>query len=231
MTNMNRFVTAIIVAAGNSTRMGLGISKQFIPLCSEPVIKHTLRAFEQSDIIDSVVVVCRPQDESEIQKIVEGNFKKVKALVYGGSMRDESVRNGIVAADERTTHYAIHDGARPLIEQDDITAVVSKAFETGAAALGTLVTDTIKVVDENNIIVDTPIREGLRAVQTPQVFEKSLYLKALDNAKDKSLNITDDCKLVETLGENVHIVIGSETNIKLTTQSDITLAETILKLR
>ncbi len=211
--------------------MGLKISKQFIPLCGEPVIKHTLKAFEQSEVINSVVVVCRPQDEYEIHKIADGNFSKVRAVVYGGSVRDESVRNGILAADERTTHYAIHDGARPLIEQKDIAGVVNKAFETGAAALGTLVTDTIKVVDENNIIVDTPIRSQLRAVQTPQVFEKNLYLKALDNAKNKNLNITDDCKLAEALGARVHIVIGSDTNIKLTTPSDINLAKTILKSR
>ncbi len=226
---MNGFVTAIIVAAGGSTRMGLGFSKQFIPLCGEPVIAHTLRAFERADIIASVVVVCREQDKNEIMKIAADNgFGKVKAFVNGGATRDESVRNGIAACDERTTHYAIHDGARPLISVDDIERVVKAAFETKAAALGTNVTDTIKVVDDNENIVSTPLRSTLRAVQTPQVFEKSLYLGALERASAGDETVTDDCKLVELSGGKVRIVPGSETNIKLTTQSDITLAESIL---
>lgn len=224
---MGKFVSAIIVAAGNSTRMGLGKSKQFIKLKGEPVIKHTLWAFEISDVIDSVVVVCREQDEREIKSVIKhGGFSKVKAVVYGGDTRDVSVKNGVNACDERTTHFAIHDGARPLVSDEDITAVVNEAVKCKAAALGTLVTDTIKVVDENNVIVSTPDRSTLRAVQTPQVFEKNLYLKALENGSSKG--ITDDCQLVESIGESVKIVIGSEKNIKLTTQNDMLIAESFL---
>ena len=224
---MNTFVSAIIVAAGNSTRMGLGISKQFIELKGEPVIKHTLKVFENCDVIDSIVVVCREQDENEINNIIKNSvFNKVRAVVYGGDTRDISVKNGISAADERTTHFAIHDGARPLVSEDDIKAVVAKAVRCNAAALGTLVTDTIKVVDENNNIVSTPDRGTLRAVQTPQVFEKNLYLKALNDGSNKG--ITDDCQLVESIGGRVEIVIGSETNIKLTTQNDIKIASMYL---
>ena len=222
------FVSAIIVAAGNSTRMGLGKSKQFIELCGEPVIKHTLWAFEISDVIDSVVVVCREQDENDIKSVIRGGgFGKVKAVVYGGKTRDISVNNGVLACDERTTHFAIHDGARPLVSQEDIKAVVNEAVRCKAAALGTPVTDTIKIVDKDNIIISTPDRSTLRAVQTPQVFERTLYLKAL--AKGSNKGITDDCQLVESIGEKVKIVIGSEKNIKLTTQNDIIIAESILK--
>ena len=225
---MNTFVSAIIVAAGNSTRMGLGKSKQFIELCGEPVIKHTLWAFEISDVIDSVVVVCREQDENDIKSVIKGgSFSKVKAVVYGGETRDISVKNGVQACDERTTHFAIHDGARPLVSNKDIKAVVEEAVKCKAAALGTLVTDTIKVVDENNHIISTPDRSALRAVQTPQVFEKNLYLKELREGSNKG--ITDDCQLVESIGESVKIVIGSEKNIKLTTQNDIIIAESFLK--
>ena len=229
---MKSFVTAIIVAAGNSTRMGLGYSKQFIPLLGEPVIKHTLMAFERSEIIDSVVVVCRPQDEDDIRGVIESaGISKVKALVHGGKERDESVRNGISAADSRTEYFAIHDGARPLVSGRDIENVVQAAFECGAAALGALVTDTIKTVDSENTIIGTPDRDTLRAVQTPQVFEKGLYLRALENAADKALKVTDDCKLVESIGESVKIVISLEPNIKLTTKSDIIFAQAILKER
>ncbi len=225
---MNTFVSAIIVAAGNSTRMGLGKSKQFIELCGEPVIKHTLRAFENCEVINSVVIVCREQDENEIKEIIKSaKFSKVKAVVYGGETRDISVKNGVQACDERTTHFAIHDGARPLVSNKDIKAVVEEAVKCKAAALGTLVTDTIKVVDENNNIISTPDRSALRAVQTPQVFEKDLYLKALKEGSNKG--ITDDCQLVESIGESVKIVIGSEKNIKLTKKFDIPIAERLME--
>lgn len=227
---MSRFVSAIIVAAGGSTRMGLGYSKQFIPLCGEPAIAHTLRAFENSDIIDEVIVVCREQDLYDITTIAgDKGFDKISAFVRGGSTRDESVKNGILACDERATHFAIHDGARPLIDGEDINAVVTVAFDCGAAALGTPVTDTIKVVDGENRILSTPDRSSLRAVQTPQVFEKELYLRALENGSNKG--ITDDCQLVESIGESVRIVLSQRQNIKLTTQNDIKIAELILKER
>lgn len=224
---MGKYVSAIIVAAGDSSRMGLNKSKQFIKLKGEPVIKHTLWAFEISDVIDSVIVVCREQDERELKAVIRsGGFSKVKAVVYGGKTRDVSVKNGVLACDERTTHFAIHDGARPLVSDKDIKAVVNEAIKCRAAALGTLVTDTIKVVDEDNNIVSTPDRSELRAVQTPQVFEKELYLKALSEGSSKG--ITDDCQLVESIGEKVKIVIGSERNIKLTTQNDILIAESLI---
>lgn len=227
---MNNFVTAIIVAAGNSSRMGLGMSKQFIPLLGEPALKYTLDAFQRSYIIDSIVVVCRPQDEIAIRSIVSDNsFDKVEAVVYGGKVRGESVANGINSANEATTHFAIHDGARPLIELGDIEKVVKAAFETKAATLGTFVTDTIKTVNNEGDIESTPVRSKLRAVQTPQVFEKEIYQKAMKYAKDNNLDFTDDCQLLEALGEKVRVVIGSQDNIKLTTQNDITLVENILK--
>lgn len=227
---MKKFVTAIIVAAGNSSRMGLGMSKQFIPLLGEPALKYTLNAFERSYIIDSIVVVCRPQDKVAISAIINQNsFKKVDALVYGGSTRGESVTNGVNSANSETTHFAIHDGARPLVELIDIENVVKVAFETNAATLGIFVTDTIKTVDNENNIVSTPVRSKLRAVQTPQVFEKELYIKALNYAKENKLSFTDDCQLVESIGESVKVVIGSQDNIKLTTQNDIAIVEHILK--
>ncbi len=210
--------------------MGLEISKQFIDLNGEPVIARTLNAFEKSSVIDSVVVVCRDSDKKQIEDIVlQNDLKKVKSIALGGLTRDESVRNGIFKCDERTTHFAIHDGARPLISLNDIKKVVSCAVENGSAVLATFVTDTIKVVDENDEIVSTPVRSTLRAVQTPQVFEKNIYLKALEYAKENNELVTDDCKLVENIGGKIKIVIGSETNIKLTTKNDIKLAESILK--
>ena len=229
---MSAFVSAVIVAAGGSVRMGIADSKQFIPLLSRPAIESTLKAFQKCHLIKEIVIVCREQDNDRINKIIELNgFNKVSKLVKGGDSRADSVRNGIGACSENAKYYAIHDGARPLITVEEIERVVEAAFDTGAATLGTSVKDTIKVVDGFNNIESTPIRSQLRAVQTPQVFERDLYRFALENAGDNLINFTDDCSLIENMGGEVLVVKGNEENIKLTTPIDIVIAESILKSR
>lgn len=229
---MSSFVSAIIVAAGGSVRMGIADSKQFIPLMGRPAIEYTLKAFESCYLIKEIVVVCREQDKERIRAIADENeFSKVKTLVEGGASRAESVRNGINAANEKAEYFAIHDGARPLITVEEIERVVEAAFETGAATLGVPVKDTIKIVDGYNKIESTPLRSQLRAVHTPQVFEKELYRFALENAGDNMMNFTDDCSLIENMGGEVEVVKGNEENIKLTTPIDVVIAESILKNR
>lgn len=229
---MSAYVSAVIVAAGGSVRMGIADSKQFIPLLDKPAIEYTLKAFQKCYLIKEIVIVCREQDVDRINKLVNQNgFTKVSKVVLGGSSRSESVRNGIKAANEKAKYFAIHDGARPLITVEEIERVVEAAFETGAATLGTSVTDTIKIVDGFNKIESTPLRSQLRAVQTPQVFERDLYMFALENAGENSLEFTDDCALIENMGGEVLVVKGSEENIKLTTPVDVILAESILKNR
>lgn len=228
--SQNPFVSAIIVAAGNSTRMSCNVSKQLIPLLGEPTISYTLKAFESASTIDEVIIVCRKADMDALKEIVENyGFVKVKAFTLGGSERSESVKNGVLATSENATHFAIHDGARALITPHDINKVVSEAFLCSAATLGSPVTDTIKVVNKEGIITSTPERSTLMAVQTPQVFEREIYLKALENAKGKGF--TDDCAMLEEMGVYPKIVIGDNPNIKLTTQADIPMAESILKNR
>lgn len=229
---MANFVSAVIVAAGGSVRMGVADSKQFIPLLGHPAIEYTLRAFEKCYLIKEIVVVCREQDKDRIRTIADENgFTKVSSLVEGGASRAESVRNGIKAANDRAKYFAIHDGARPLITVEEIERVVEAAFETGAATLGVPVKDTIKVVDGYNKIESTPLRSQLRAVHTPQVFEKELYQFALENAGDNMINFTDDCSLIEHMGGEIEVVKGNEENIKLTTPIDVVIAESILKTR
>ena len=229
---MSAFVSAIIVAAGGSTRMGTAGSKQFIPLLERPVIEYTLRAFQDCGSISEIVVVSREQDAAQIKEIADNSgFSKVKAVVNGGDSRAHSVKNGIAAASSGAEYYAIHDGARPLITVEEIERVCDAAFETGAATLGTPVTDTIKIVDESDMIECTPLRSQLRAVQTPQVFESERYSFALDNAEDSLDGFTDDCSLIENMGGEVMVVEGNKENIKLTTPIDIIIAESILKSR
>lgn len=222
------YTTAIIVAAGDSTRMGYKLSKQLIPLCGRPAIEYTLRAFQNCDMIDEIDIVTRPQDINDVAQIAF-QFKKVMGIISGGADRAESVRKGIRNTSKRTTHYVIHDGARVMITPDEICRVLNVAFETGAATLGTPVIDTIKVAGENGDILSTPDRSTLWAVQTPQVFERDLYLRAIDYAVEHNLSVTDDCSLVEALGVPVRIVCGEYTNIKLTTPSDVVIAEALLK--
>lgn len=227
---MRFFTSAIIAASGNSTRMGFKYSKQFIDLNGKTVIERTLTEFEKCDLIDEIIVVCRDIDRDEIMSIAS-KFSKYKAVVRGGDTRAISVMNGVTACSDEAQFFAIHDGARPLITADEISSVVTKAYETKAATLGTSVTDTIKIVDENNTIKSTPNRANLRAVQTPQVFEKELYLRAIDNSVKNNLSVTDDCSMVEALGEKVEVVMGSAENIKLTTAIDIVFAKAILDTR
>lgn len=226
----DRYTTAVIVAAGDGTRMGSRMSKQLIPLCGRPAIEYTLRAFQSCDLIREIIVVARPQDINDIAQIAFV-FKKVMAITAGGADRAESVRKGIHAASRVTTHYAIHDGARVLITPDEITRVLNAAYETDAATLGIPVTDTVKIVGEDGNILSTPDRSTLWAVQTPQVFERSLYRRAIDHAVENGLSVTDDCAMVEAIGTPVRVVRGEYTNIKLTTPADITIAEALLKRR
>ena len=212
--------------------MGRGISKQFIPLLDMPVIAHTLTAFQNTQSVDEIVLVARPCDEDEMKNIAsEFNVSKLRAIVHGGETRGESVQNGVNASSGETTFFAIHDGARPLIRQQDIEKVVNRAFAVKSAALGVAVKDTVKSVNSENIVTDTPDRASLRAVQTPQVFEKGLYLGALEMAVEQNKNFTDDCQLIENAGGTVEIVQGSESNIKITTPYDLIVAESILKSR
>lgn len=227
---MRPFTSAILVAAGSSTRMGLPFSKQFIPLCGMYALEHTIRAFERCDDIDEIIIVARGEDVESIGELAF-DYSKVCAVVKGGDTRTQSVSIGARNARDCSAFFAIHDGARCLITPEEISRVVQTAYKTFAATLGTPVTDTIKVVGENAVITSTPDRSSLYAVQTPQVFSRELYMKAIENANTNHLSVTDDCALVEAIGAPVTLVRGEYTNIKLTTKTDIALAETILSQR
>lgn len=220
---------AIVVAAGRSERMALGFSKQFIPLCGVPSIVRTLSALDATDLIHSIIVVCRKEDFAELEHCVKTfKLKKVIAWVEGGESRQQSVAAGISAAPKDAAYFAIHDGARALITPVEISSVVEDCFQCGASALAVPVKDTIKIIGKNNYVVSTPERATLWSVQTPQVFERVLYLTAMDQARSDGADYTDDCQLVEHIGIRVHLCKGKYTNIKLTTSEDIHTAEAIL---
>lgn len=224
------FVTAVIVAAGNSTRMG-GVNKQFLLIDGVPVLIRTLLAFSCSPLIGEIVVAAREQDIEQIcDCLKQYRVEKVSAVVPGGETRQKSVYAAIRSSSPFAEYFAIHDGARPLVTQEIIKSTIEKAFECRAAATGVRVKDTIKVVDSENRITDTPDRSTLWAVHTPQVFERRLYLSAVDRVENSS-SFTDDCKLIEAAGAPVFMVEGSYENLKITTPEDIPFAEAVLKGR
>ncbi len=226
----NSFVSAVIVSAGNSSRMG-GINKQFLKINNIPVIAYTIKVFEASNLIDEIVVVTRECDIESIKNLVsEYDFKKVSNIVKGGETRQLSVYNGVVATSDNADFVAIHDGARPLLTEKVIFDTLRKAFEFGAAATGVKVKDTVKQVNNNDDIIATPDRAYLRFIQTPQIFEKTLYLDAV-NTVENSKDFTDDCMLIETYGKTVKFVDGDYENIKITTPEDVELALNYLNRR
>ncbi len=223
---------AIIVAAGKSERMALGFSKQFIPLCGVPAIMRTLSAFDASELIHCIIVVCRKEDFFQLEHYVKKyKIKKIISVVEGGATRQQSVAAGICAAPKDVDYFAIHDGARALVTPTEINSAVEDCFQCSASALAVPVKDTIKIIGINNFVVSTPKRSVLWSVQTPQVFERRLYQTAMEQAQSDGVDYTDDCQLVEHMGIRVHLCKGEYTNIKLTTKEDICFAEAILKSR
>ena len=216
----------VIVAAGTASRMG-GIDKVMAELKGEPMIKRTVREFQNCDAISEIVVVTRPDLILPIRNLC-ADMDKVKAVVAGGSSRQESVGLGLNALSSQVKLAAVHDGARPLITWQVIDRVVRAANTYGAAAPGIPVKDTIKTV-QGGIVKNTPDRSTLFAIQTPQIFDFDLLKGALKHAEKTGAAVTDDCSAVELMGMKVKIVEGDERNIKVTTPMDLKLAELLLE--
>lgn len=221
-----KYCSAVIVAAGTASRMG-GIDKVMAPLNGEPMIVRTARTFQDCDAIREIVIVTREDLLVPIMDLCHG-FDKVRAVIVGGSTRQDSVQRGIGALSEKTKLIAVHDGARPLISWQVIDRAVRAANSYGAAAPAVPVKDTIKQV-QGGIVAATPDRSLLQGVQTPQVFDADLLNAALKKASDDQAQLTDDCSAVERLGMSVKIVEGDECNIKVTTPLDLKIAEVLLE--
>ena len=217
---------AVIVAAGSASRMG-GIDKVMAPLKGEPMIVHTVRAFESCDAVKEIVIVTREDLIAPIMELCK-DFPKVKAVVMGGSSRQESVWQGLGALSEQVELAAIQDGARPLVSWQLIDRVVRAGNSYAAAIPAIAVKDTIKIVPDG-LVESTPDRSKLRAVQTPQVFDIDLLRTALSHAEQTGAEVTDDCSAVELLGMKVKVVEGDERNLKVTTPFDLKIAEMLME--
>ena len=200
-------------------------SKLLLKINGKTVLERSVNAFLNISDVDEVIVVAREKDIPAFSDIL---IDERVSFVVGGDTRQQSVMNALDVIDDCEL-IIIHDGARPLIKSIDIENTIRAAKENKAAAVGVFVKDTVKVVDKNGFVVSTPDRSTLFAVQTPQIFDFELYRNAAQSAREKGFDFTDDCQLVESFNQKVKTVVGSYSNIKITTSDDIVLAENLLK--
>ncbi len=207
--------------------MGTDKSKLLLEIGGKTVIERTVETFENMAEIDEIIVVCRECDFEEFSRLLPGENI---SFVFGGATRQQSVKNAVDTIEE-CDYIIVHDGARPLVLADTVIRTLDKAQTNQAAAVGVYVKDTVKLVDDDLNIAGTPNRKYLVSIQTPQIFDFKLYKNALDAAVSQGRDYTDDCQLVENIGSKVSVVIGEYDNIKITTKSDIPLAESYLNAR
>lgn len=223
--------TAIIAAAGSSERMGELGNKQFIEVLGKPILAYTVGAFENCKLINEIIIVTKEEDIMYCSEMVVQpyGFSKVSKIVAGGDQRQKSVYIGLNEAESDTNIVVIHDGARPLVSVEDIENSIYECMSYKAAVVGTKVKDTIKTVDREGFIEETPDREALWIARTPQTFNYDLILKAHQRAVEEGFTAWDDAGLVERLGHKIKMVEGRYQNIKVTTAEDISIAESMLE--
>jgi 2-C-methyl-D-erythritol 4-phosphate cytidylyltransferase len=223
-------VSAIVVAAGKGTRMNAGISKQFLPLRDKPILVYTLQCFEHATNVDEVILVCGNEDNTMCREVIHAySLSKVKQIVIGGEERQDSVFRGLQAA--LGEWVLIHDGVRPLLSSVLIDQLIVEVQKKEAVVLAVPVKDTIKLVDDKGVVLSTPPRKSLWAIQTPQAFRLSALKKAYEYAYQRHFRGTDDASFMEYMGTPVHVIYGDYENIKITTPDDLSIAEALLRKR
>lgn len=228
----------VVAAAGYGTRLESGLPKQYVPLLGIPMLQRTLSALASCPTVDALVVVVNNQDVEYCEsQILQELIEKVVRVAPGGDERGLSVRNGLAALAEagRWDLVGVHDGARPLVTCEEITRAVETLAadeQLAGAVLGVPSPDTIKVVDDEGLVVSTPDRRTLWRAQTPQIFRWSVLMSAYSEASEEELlGATDDATLVEAGGGRVVMVKGSPENFKVTDRVDLRRAEQILAER
>jgi len=231
---------AIVLSAGSGKRMNSDTKKQYLLIKDKPIVYYSLKAFQDSLIIDEIVLVTSKEDVDYVRTEIVKKYElsKVICITTGGKERYNSVYNGLKVINNCDYVY-IHDGARPFVTEEIIKRAYDSLEVCNSAVVGMPVKDTIKIVDENQFVTDTPNRKNVWQVQTPQCFEYNLamraYEKLIEEEKSSKLlkrgiQVTDDAMVVETFeNEKVKLVEGSYENIKITTPEDLIVAESFLK--
>jgi len=223
-------LTAIIVAAGSSQRMGF--DKLFALLDGKPVFVHSIEAFEQTKPVSEIIVVGRKDRLGELEEIVrKQRWKKVREIVAGGVHRQDSVRAGLACVSSSAEYVAVHDAARPLVTSEQIERVFDLCREHGGAALAEPITDTVKRVTEEGFVCESIERDQLYAMQTPQIFSRSRLEQAYEAVMAEKMSITDEVSALEHLGQQVVLVPNEEYNFKITYPADLPLAEFVFRQR
>lgn len=223
---------AVVLSGGKGKRMNSDIAKQYLPLLGKPVLYYSLKAFEDS-FIDEIVIVCAPGDEEYVRQeiVLKFGFSKITRIVSGGAERYNSVHNGLAAIDE-CDYVFIHDGARPYVTQDMLKRLYEDVKKYKSAVAGVPSKDTVKILDGEGFVVDTPVRSSVWLMQTPQVFDfygiKEAYIQAV-RTESGDVTITDDAMVMENFGRGrVKITEGDYRNIKITTPEDMKTMEGFL---
>jgi len=224
-------VEALIVSAGKGHRFMEGKKKQFHLLAEKPILAHTLEQFETCPLIHSVLLVVGQEDMDYcLGEIIEKyHYKKISQIVPGGKRRQDSAKNGIESLSRDAEIVVIHDGVRPFVTKEMIEESIRSAIRFGAVVLAMPVKETIKMVQPDGTVLKTLDRESLWQIQTPQAFRVNLIKEAYQKATEDGFVGTDDASFVERLGVKVHILLGSYTNIKITTPEDLILANLFMK--
>ncbi len=222
-------VSAIIVAAGQGTRMGPKVDKMFLEVGGCPIVAHTWRRFDESHAVDEIVLVVREGFQPEFTDLeAKFHFRKPFRLVIGGKERQDSVWNGLCALGSTAEIVAIQDAARPCTHLDVIAATIAAARHTGAAVAAQAVTDTIKESSDGKMIERTVDRSKLWAVQTPQTFRVEIIRKALAAVRERGMVLTDDTAACELIGQPVQLVVLPHPNPKVTRPSDLDYVKALL---
>ncbi|HZR45588.1 MAG TPA: 2-C-methyl-D-erythritol 4-phosphate cytidylyltransferase [Candidatus Manganitrophaceae bacterium] len=226
---------AVIPAAGRGERMGSKTRKQFLALCGRPVIVHTLSIFQKSPFIDDILCVASKEDQPFLERLIaEHGLTKVKRILPGGERRQDSVQVAIEYLEREGRPddiVLVHDGVRPLVPPELIERVAREAYKSGGAVAALPVTDSLKEVSADGIIEKSVAREKIWSMQTPQAFRLSLLIEACRKAAGDGFYGTDEAMLVERIGVPIRCIQGSSENIKITTPSDLKIAELLLSSR
>lgn len=224
-------VSAIIVAAGSSRRMGF--DKLSAPLAGHPVLWYSIQAFSRCRDIDEVLLVTREDRMEEIQKMITGPAaKKVRKVIAGGAERHHSVWKGLKEIESEGSEFvAIHDGARPLTTPEMISGCLKVARQEGAACVASPVPDTVKRASPEQVVTESVERTGLWAMQTPQIFASGLILQAYASLIARHELVTDEVSAVQKLGKKIALVKNEDWNFKITVPQDLEMAEHVLSLR